>query len=61
VKIDFVQGGDRAIRGENSNAIAYSKLEQAATLKNGISYRYDVLYFYVKRTFIVQTGVYGIA
>jgi hypothetical protein len=46
VKIDFVQGGDRAIRGENSNAIAYMKLEQAATLKNGISYCIDVLYFY---------------
>jgi hypothetical protein len=38
--------GDRAIGGENSLAIAYSKLGQAATLKNGISYRYDVLFFY---------------
>jgi hypothetical protein len=46
VKIDLVQGSDRAIRGEHSHAIASGKLEQAATLKNGISDCIDVLFFY---------------
>jgi len=40
------RGSDRAIREEHSNAIAYTKLEQAATVKNGISDCIDVLFIY---------------